>query len=72
MVWTTTDKSIIQKSILSDKIKRDIFQTVVVSLLLYRFTTMDVVETHAKKPDGNNTRMLRDILNKSWKQHPTK
>ena len=26
----------------------------------------------AKKLDGNYTRMLREILNKSWKQHPTK
>ena len=25
-----------------------------------------------KKLDGNYTRMLRGILNKSWKQHPTK
>ena len=25
-----------------------------------------------KKLDGNYTRMLRAILNKSWKQHPTK
>ena len=25
-----------------------------------------------KKPDGICTRMLRAILNKSWKQHPTK
>ena len=25
-----------------------------------------------KKPDGNYTRMLRAILNKSWRQHPTR
>ena len=25
-----------------------------------------------KKLDGNYTRMLRAVLNKSWKQHPTK
>ena len=25
-----------------------------------------------KKLDGNYTRMLRAILNKSWRQHPTK
>ena len=25
-----------------------------------------------KKLNGNDTRMLRSILNKSWKQHPTK
>ena len=25
-----------------------------------------------KKLDGNYTRMLREILNKSWRQHPTR
>ena len=26
----------------------------------------------AQKLDGNYTRMLRAVLNKSWRQHPTK
>ena len=33
---------------------------------------MDACETMEKKLDGNYTRMLRAILNKSWRQHPTK
>ena len=27
---------------------------------------------HVRKLDGNYTRMLRAILNKSWRQHPTR
>ena len=49
---TTIDRlSIIWKSDLTDKMKRNFFQAAVVSIL---------------------TRMLRAILNKSWKQHPTR
>ena len=33
---------------------------------------MDVTKRKEKKLDGNYTRMLRAILNKSWRQHPTK
>ena len=33
-----------------------------------RFVSVPVV----KKLDGNYTRMLRAILNKSWRQHPTR
>ena len=33
---------------------------------------MDAKKTGGKKLDSNNTRMLRAILNKSWRQHPTK
>ena len=47
--------------------KRSFFQAAVVSILLYRCT-----KRMEKKLDGNNTRMLRAILNKSWRQHPTK
>ena len=32
----------------------------------------DELKRIEKKQDGNCTRMLRAILNKSWKQHPTK
>ena len=47
--------------------KRSFFQSPVVLILLYgcrRWTE--------KKLDGNYTRMLWAILNKSWLQHPTK
>ena len=33
---------------------------------------LDANKTAEKKLDGNYTRMLRAILNKSWQQHPTK
>ena len=60
------------KSDLSDKIKRNFFQAAVVSLLLYGCTTWTLTRRRAKKLDGNYTRILRAILNKSWKQHSTK
>ena len=33
---------------------------------------MDSNKTGGEKLDGNYTRMLRAILNKSWRQHPTR
>ena len=33
---------------------------------------MDANKRLEKKLDGNYTRMLRAILNKSWQQHPTR
>ena len=52
--------------------KRSFFQAAVVSILLYGFTTWTLTKRLKKKLDGNYTRMLRAILNKSWRQHPTK
>ena len=52
--------------------KRSFFQAAVVSLLLYGCTTWTLNKRLEKKVDGNYTRMLRAILNKSWGQHPTK
>ena len=48
------------------------FQAAVVSILLYGCTTWTLTKRLEKKIDGNYTRMLRAILNKSWRQHPTK
>ena len=71
--WTTTDSlSVIWKSDLTDKIKRSFFWAVVVSILLYGGTTWTLTKRMEKKLDGNYTRTLRAILNKSWRQHPTK
>ena len=42
------------------------------SILLYGCTTWTLTKQMEKKLDGNYTRMLRAILNKSWRQHPTK
>ena len=52
--------------------KRSFFQAVVVSILLYGCTTWTLTKRQEKKLNGNYTRMLRAILNKSWRQHPTK
>ena len=38
----------------------------------YGCTTWTLTKRLEKKLDGNYTRMLRAILNKSWRQHPTK
>ena len=64
--------SVIWKSDLTDKMKRSFFQTAVVSILLYGYTTWTLTKRMEKKLDGNYTRMLRAILNKSWRQQPTK
>ena len=52
--------------------KRTFFQAVVVLILLYGCSIRTRTKRMEKKLDGNYTRMLRAILNKSWKQHPTK
>ena len=71
--WTAIDRlSIIWKSDLTDKMKRSFFQAAVVSILLYGCTTWTLTKRLEKKLDGNSTRMLRAVLNKSWRQHPTR
>ena len=71
--WTAINKlSIIWKSDLTDKMKRSFFQAAVASILLYGCTTWTLTKRLEKKLDGNYTRMLRAILNKSWRQHPTR
>ena len=52
--------------------KRSFFQAAVVSILLYGCTTWTLTKRLEKKLDGNYTRMLRAILNTSWRQHPTR
>ena len=71
--WTDIDwLSVIWKSDLSDKIKRNFFQTAVVSILLYRCTALTLTKCLEKRLDKNCRRMLLAILNKSWKQIHTK
>ena len=71
--WTAIDRlSIIWRSDLTDKMKRSFFQAAVVSILLYGCTTWTLTKRLEKKLDGNYTRMLQAILNKSWRQHPTR
>ena len=52
--------------------KRSFFQSAVVSILLYGCTTWTLTEQMEKKLDGNYTRVLRAILNKSCRQHHIK
>ena len=71
--WTAIDRlSIIWKPDLTDKMKRSFFQAAVVSILQYECTTWTLTKRLQKKLYGNYTRMLRVILNKSWRQHPTR
>ena len=71
--WTAIDRlSIIWKSDLTDKMKRSFLQAAVVSILLYGCTTWTLNKRLEKKLDGNYTRMLRAILNKSWRQYSTR
>ena len=71
--WTAINRlSVIWKSDLTDKMKRSFFQTAVVSILLYGCTTWMLTKQLEKRLDGNYTRMLRAILHRSWRQHPTK
>ena len=66
--WTAIDKlSVIWKSDLTNKMKHSFFHAAVVSILIYGCTNC-----MEKKLNNNYTRMLQAILNKSWRQHPTK
>ena len=60
------------QSDLTDKMKRSFFQAAVMSILLYGCTTWTLTKRLEKKLGGNYPRMLRAILNKSWRQHPTR
>ena len=71
-VWAAFNRLlVIWKSDLTDKIKRSFFPVAVVSILLYGCSTWTLTKRMEKRLDSNNTRMLRPILNKSWRQHPT-
>ena len=44
----------------------------ILSILLYGCTTWTLTKRLEKRLDGNYTRMLRAILNRSWRQQPSK
>ena len=68
MTWTAINRlSVIWKSDQTDKMKLIFFQAAIVSKLLYGCTTWTLTKRMEKKLDGNYTRMLRAIFNKSWK-----
>ena len=60
---------IIWKSDPSDKMKQNFFQALVLLIFLYGYATSMIAKHIMKNLDGNNTRRLRAILDKSWKQH---
>ena len=71
--WTAIDMLlIIWTSDLTNKMKHSFFQAAVVSIQLYGCTTWTLRKRLEKKLGGNYTRMLRAILNKSWRQHLTR
>ena len=71
--WTTIHRlSVIWKADLTNQLEQRFFQAAVVSILQYACITWTLIKRMEKKLDGNYTRMLWAILNKSWKQHPTK
>ena len=63
ILWSTS---------LTNKMKCSFFQTAIMSILLYGCTTWMLTKQLEKKLDGNYSRMQQAILNKSWRQHPTK
>ena len=52
--------------------KRGFFQAAIVSILLYWCTTWTLTKRLQKRLDGNYTRMLLAILNRSWRQYTSK
>ena len=71
--WTAINRLLVlSKSDLTNKIKHSFFQAVVVLILLFGCTPWMLTKHMEKKLDGNYTRTLQAILNKSWRQHPTK
>ena len=62
--------SVIWKSDLTDKRKSSFFQAAVVSILLYGCTTWKLTKLMERKLEGNYTKLLRAIFNKSWRNTP--
>ena len=50
--------------------KRNFFRATVESVLIYGSVSWTITKALEKRLNGNYTRMLRAILNRSWKDHP--
>ena len=72
LVITPSDQDQEKVNIFLDNLMHSFFQAAVTSILLYGCTTWTLTKRLEKKLDGNYTRMLHAILNKSWQQHPTR
>ena len=56
----------------NNKIKRNFFRVLVLLVLQYGCTTCTLTKRFEKSLHGNYTITLHDVLNKSWRQYPTK
>ena len=63
---------IIWKSNIPDEMKREFFRAIVESVLMYGSNTWTLTKRLESKLDGTYTRMMRAVLNISWKKYPTK
>ena len=71
--WNALEKlRTIWRSSLPDNMKRNFFRATVESILLYGSSAWTTTKKLENKLDGTYTRMLRAVLNKSWREHPTK
>ena len=64
--------SFIWKLDLNDKFKCNFFHAAVLSILIYGCTTWKLTKCLEQKLGGNYTRMLRAVLNKSWRPYLSK
>ena len=62
----------IWKSALPDDIKRDFFHAAVQPILIYSSQSWTLTKKLEANLDGTYSRILRAVLNISWKKHPTK
>ena len=60
----------IWKSRLPDDMKRNFFRATVESVLIYGSVNWTQTKSLQKRLNENYTRILRDILNRFWKDHP--
>ena len=69
--WKNTDSNVTaSRAYFGTKINTLFLRQSADYILLYGCTTWTLTKWLEKKLDGNYTRMLRAILNKSWRQHP--
>ena len=72
MAWTACNKmDKIWKSQLDRKIKTRSFRVIIEPILLYGSETWTLSAKQHRRLDGCYTRLLRRVLNLSWKKHPT-
>ena len=60
----------IWKSRLPENTKRNFFRETVESVLIHGSVSWTLTTSLEKRLNGNYIRMLRAILNRSWKYHP--